>query len=425
MKLAYRNMFRYKRRTLITFSTVALGLTFLIFGISLVNGIDKHGSDNMINSQTAHLTVFSKGYHEKKDDLPLDLTIKQPQRIRELLTGLPAVKAAEQRIMFAAGIIKGMDELPIRGVGIEPGKDPELFDIKESLVEGAWLEPGETRLLIGKNLARDMRLSVGDPVTLRMITSSKDEEMSWNAMDLEIKGIFDTPNPIVNSQWIFLPLDLVREGLSLKDEVTEIVIRLKSTNSSDKDILAAQQQISALLASTADPAHNRLEVITWQELSGIFLTLNKLKSKRVAMFILIMLIVASLGIINTMLMAVFERTREIGMLSAMGMKKSEIKKLFIFEGGFIGGFGSLIGCILGGLLGWYLEVKGIWLFPRSESVQRALASIFPVKGAFYGDLTIDLLVTAFILGTVISIIASLYPAAKAAKLDPIAALRYI
>lgn len=420
LNLAYRNVFRFKRRTIITFSTVSLGLTLLIISISLLNGIDKQARDNIINSQTSHLTIFKKGYFEKKDDLPIDTTIKSPSRVQSSLKKIPGVQACESRIKFIGGLIKGMDELPIRGVAIEPELDPDVFNFKSSIVEGAWLEPGDTKILVGKNLADDVGLTVGDIVTIRMILKAK-EEITWNAMDLEIKGIFDSGNPTVDNQWILLPLALAREGLSLEDEVTEIVIRLNSNL--EGDIIKTRTKIMKMLESGFK--ENDLEIYSWEDLAGTFMAISKFKSKRSSMVVFIMLFIAGMGIINTMLMAVWERTREIGMLSAMGMKRAEIKKLFVFEGGLIGVFGSLLGCILGGLVGWHLEVNGFSLASMGESVKELTATVYPVKDVFYADLSMDLLIVTFILGTAVAVIASLYPAAKASKLNPINALRHI
>ena len=113
------------------------------------------------------------------------------------------------------------------------------------------------------------------------------------------------------------------------------------------------------------------------------------------------------------------------MLAALGMKKGEIKRLFILEGGFIGVIGSLLGCILGGLGAWYLEVEGISMAAFGKSYQDIAAAFYPVKNVFYGDLTLDVLVMTFVLGTLISVIASFYPARKAAKMNPTDALRHI
>jgi putative ABC transport system permease protein len=419
LKLAFRNVFRYKRRTVITFSTVSLGLTLLIVGISLLDGFDQQAMTTIIDSQTSHLTVFQQGYFEKRDELPMNLAITGPDQIKARLQEIPGVKACESRILFAAGLIKGMDELPCLGVAIEPQADPAIFNIKQSLREGQWLEPGESKLLVGKDLARDIGLKVGDTVTLRVITSSGEEEFAWNALDLEVKGLFDSGNPLVDSQRVILPLEPAREALSLENRATEIVIRL--TSGEQRHLLRVQNRVREMLSSQQE----NLEVVSWKELAGIFFDLSKSKKKRSAAIVFIMLFIAAMGIVNTMMMAVFERTAEIGMLAAMGMKESGIMRLFLLEGGIIGVCGSLLGCLLGGLGGWYLEVYGWSMGSMGTTFKKIVASMFPLKDVYYGDLSVGLLVIAFILGTAASVLAALYPAVKAAKLNPVDALRHV
>lgn len=419
IKFAFRNIFRSKRRTLITFSAISIGLALLIISISMMNGIDKQSISNIINCQTSHIKIFKKGYFEKRDELPMDITIKEPDRIRALLKDIPGIVATESRILFGAGVIKGMDELPCLGVAIDPELDPELFVIKDSLIAGEWLSADDANMLVGRNLAKDIGLSLGDLITVRIITSTKKDDFSWNAIDLEIKGIFDSGNPNVDSGRIIIPLKQAGEGLSMESEVTEIVVRL---NSDDDDVAAAARDKIIEVLKSQD---QELEVHTWKDLAGTFLAISEMKTKNSSMVIFIMLVIAAMGIINTMLMAVLERTREIGMLAALGMKKGEIKRLFILEGGFIGVIGSLLGCILGGLGAWYLEVEGISMAAFGKSYQDIAAAFYPVKNVFYGDLTLDVLVMTFVLGTLISVIASFYPARKAAKMNPTDALRHI
>lgn len=419
LKLAFRNIFRFKRRTIITFSTISIGLALLVIIICFMNGIDKQSISNIINCQTSHLKVFKKGYFDKRDDMPMNITIKNPDSLRSLLKDIPGIEGTESRILFGAGLIKGVDELPCIGVGIDPEVDPGLFTIKESLVDGEWLEPGDSEMLVGKDLAEDVGLSVGDIVTLRMITSSEKEDFNWNAVDLTVKGIFNSGNPTVDGGRVILPIAIAMESLGLENEVTEIVVRLDSD--SDKTILTAQTRIQEILKSQEEP----FEVVTWKDLAGTFLAVSKMKTQRSGMIIFIMLVIASMGIINTMLMAVFERTREIGMLAALGMKKGEIMTLFIFEGGFIGAIGSFLGCVLGGLVSWYLEVEGWTMTSFGETFQKMSRAIYPLKDTYYADVTMGVLVMVFIFGVAISILASAYPARKAANLNPTEALRHI
>jgi putative ABC transport system permease protein len=414
-KLALRNVFRYKRRTVITFSTISLGLGLMAIGMSLYNGVDKQSMNNIVDSQTGHLKIFAEGYFEKKDDLPLELTIDNPQKIKALLRNNNEIQGTESRILFMATLIKGLDEIPCIGVGVEPESDPLVFNIKESLKEGSYLEPSDQKVLVGSNLAKDLGLYVGEEIVIRMFSST--EDYVWNAMDLEIKGIVDTSNPMVNSQNIFIPLALAQESLSLGGKATEITIRLKE----DTQIPTVQSSIQEILS----PLEGNYEVFSFNELESGYNEVLRMKSRIQAIIPLIMLLIASLGIINTMLMAVLERTREIGMMAAMGMRKLEVLRLFIYEGALIGFFGSLTGCFLGAIGGWYLEVKGMSLSSFGEEMINILETSFPIKDVFYGDLTLGILLFTLVFGTVVAILASIYPAYKAVRVEPIRALRHV
>ncbi|MCP4217589.1 MAG: ABC transporter permease, partial [bacterium] len=342
-----------------------------------------------------------------------------PAKLEKALESVPGIKAYEKRIRFGAGLIKGMDELPCIGMAVEPEKDPLLFNIKQNIIEGSWLEAGDEQIVIGKDLADDIGLAVGDFVTLRMITSSDRDDFNWNAMDMEIKGIFDCGHPKVDSGWIIMPIVTAREGLALENEATEIVIRLDSDT--DSAIASAQAGINASLAAI----EGKYRVVSWKDLAGEFLAISESKNRNSVVIVMVILFIASMGIINTMLMAVMERTREIGMLTALGMKRKEIIRMFLYESGIIGVMGAVMGCLIGGLLSWYLEVYGFSLLAMGKTFSKLSASTYPVKDVFYAYVTADVLLTTFIYGTAVAVLAGLYPARKAADLDAVEALRHI
>jgi putative ABC transport system permease protein len=412
-KLAFRNVFRYKRRTIITFSAISYGLGLMALGICLYNGVDTHAMDNIIDYQTAHLKILASGYFEEKDEVPLEFTIDEPQEIKSLLKDNQDIKGVESRILFQASIISGMDELPCLGVAIEPEIDPLVFNIKDSIKDGRFLEPSESKIILGSGLARDLGLKVGDDCTLRIFFSI--EDFIWNALDLEIIGIAKTENPMVNRGTVFIPLSIAQEALGLENKTTELAIRIEDRNK----LLKVRDSIQSRLATL----NKDYEVVSFEEYAADFKELMRLRSRIQALIPLMMILIATLGIVNTMLMAVMERTREIGMLAAMGMRKMEVMLVFIFEGALIGIFGSLAACVIGGLGGWWLEAKGFSLAFLGEKITD-IVSFLPME-VYKGDLTAGTLLFTLIFGTVISILASFYPAYKAAKLDPIQALRHV
>jgi putative ABC transport system permease protein len=368
--------------------------------------------DNIIDYQTAHLKILASGYFEEKDEVPLAFTVDEPQEIKSLLEDNQDIKGIESRILFQASIISGMDELPCLGVAIEPEIDPLVFNIKDSIKDGRFLESSESKIIIGSGLARDLGLKVGDDCTLRIFFSI--EDFIWNALDLEIIGIAKTENPMVNRTTVFIPLSLAQEALGLENKTTELAIRIEDRNK----LLKVRNSIESRLATL----NKDYEVVSFEEYAFDFRELMRLRSRIQALIPLMMILIATLGIVNTMLMAVMERTREIGMLAAMGMRKKEVMLVFIFEGALIGIFGSIAACIIGGLGGWWLEAKGFSLAFLGDKITD-IVSFLPME-VYRGDLTAGTLLFTLILGTVISILASFYPAYKAVKLDPIKALRH-
>ena len=326
LKLAFRNVFRYRRRTVITFSAISYGLGLMALGICLYNGVNTHAMESIINYQTGHLKILAPGYFEDKDEVPLEFTIDQPQKIKNLLKDNQDILGIESRILFQASIISGVDELPCLGIAIEPDIDPLVFNIKDSVTDGRFLESSEPKIILSSGLALDLGLQVGDDIVLRMFLST--EDFIWNALDMEIIGIVRTENPTVNRQTVFIPLSLAQEALSLDKGVTELAIRIEDRNQLHDVKEAIQNRLATL-----DTGY---EVVSYNEYASDFVELMKMRSRVQVLIPLMMILIASLGIVNTMLMAVLERTREIGMLAAMGMKKLEVMQVFIFEGAIIG-----------------------------------------------------------------------------------------
>lgn len=415
-RLALRNAFRYRRRTAVTSLAIAFGLGLTILGMSIFNGVEKTSLYNIKSSETAHFLVYPEGYAASRDQLPTDRLIPNPDHLARLLRAMPEVAGVENRVRCNATIINGQDELPAMAIGMEPENDPHVFLTKDSMVAGKFLTPAEQdTLLIGIDLARDIGLVVGDSCTLRLFSSGDD--LTWNALEVQVKGMFATGNPRLDRMVIFLPLRLLQDSLAIGNRATEIAVRLRN----EKHLAKMKSAMQSVLSASGF----RGDVFSYRDIAADLIEVNRLRSRLHALVPLIMLLVAALGITNTMLMAVIERTGEIGLLKAMGFRKWEVLLLFVMEGGIIGFLGSAAGCILGGLGGWVLEARGIDISFLGKEVATIAASMYPIKNIFYADLTFGILAFVLAFGTLVSILCSFYPAWRAIKLDPIVALRQV
>jgi len=405
LNIAWRNVFRHTRRTLITAAAISVGLSSMIFMNTMMNGADKMASRNIIDFETGHLEVFAKDYYREEGVFPLDTIIDNPISITGNIEGIPGIKGITPRAKFQASISNGVDELPVLGMGVDIEKDTEVFEVANSVVEGTYLQQ-EGDLVIGTNLAEDMDLGVGSFITI----ITKDRNGTYNAYDLTVSGIINTGHPLFDRNMAIIPIGQAQTLLAIGEGITEVCIR-----ANDEDNLAPlKEKISEVIG-------NEYEVFTWKEMNAAIFEISGFKRAGQFMIGLVVVIIAAVGIINTMLMAVMERIPEIGTLKAMGFKNSGIVRMFIYEGGIIGAFGSALGCLVGLLISAYLVHVGL----DFSSVFENMDIVYPMKFIIKGEIDYVNLIYVFVFGIVVSVLVSLWPVRKATKLEPVDALRHV
>jgi len=405
IKLAFRNIFRNFRRTFFTFIAIAVGLALMLMTDSLLQGIDAQSFAKIINYETGHVKIFSLGYQKDKDDLPLDKLITAPAGIVGALRQDAAVAGVTSRVNFRIMLSDRIDEIPAIGVAVNPADDESVFQLKQAVAQGQFLVGSEEAMLIGDKLAQDFGVGVGDYLTVLARTKYD----TYQALDLRIKGILRTEDPQIDWYSVVIPLDVGQSSLDLKQGVTEIDIKLKDINEVDsfKNKLA-----------TEIPG---LEIATWKDLSEDVLAISKAKYTGSFVIFSAIVLISLIGISNTILMAAFERVKEIGMMGAMGMKRGEIVKLFVLEGTMIGLLGSITGCLLGALL------VGGWMVPYGIDFSQFMRQMGPIgyrtTGHFTGTWHLIMFPVVFVFGLAVSALTSLYPAFVASRMEPSEALR--
>jgi len=207
-RLGMRNLFRNRRRTLITASTVAIAVMLMQFMFALMMGLEQQSFDNLINYQTGHAKIYAAGYFDERNELPLTPALNNAAEIQSTIESIAGVAATTPRLSFFAQISNGVDQLPVLGIGIQvAGSDDDVFRIPGAIVEGEYLKPAEEGMLLGSGLAELFGVSTGDWLTVLTKTASG----AWEALDLPIIGIIGSGNPAIDQNSFMIPLSNAQE----------------------------------------------------------------------------------------------------------------------------------------------------------------------------------------------------------------------
>jgi ABC-type lipoprotein release transport system permease subunit len=409
MRFAFKNIWRYKRRTIITFTAISIGIVAFIFMDSLLKGIHYESLRNFIDYESSHLKIYNKEFYKEMSDdgfLPLDKAIDNYESVENLIQSDDIL--VTPRINFRSQIVNEAtsDERPFTIVGIDPDKDRKVYKLPDVIMSGRFLKSGERGVLIGRISAEKLETKLGD--TLTILTRTKND--TYQTISVDVVGIIDPPNPDINKTFAYIPLDIAYSDLDMMGSVTEIGIRIKNGNESK--IL---NRLDGILKANN---LSQLEVVSWKELGKDWLTLSKTKIAGSYIMILVVFIISAVGVINTMLMSVFERIREIGMMRALGMRDTEVIWSFFFEGASIGFLGGLIGIFIGLLLNLYLIYHGLDLsYTGDVDISYRVMNI--VRGVW----DVGAIVFAFVFSVIIPALISIYPSRKAIKMEITQALK--
>ncbi|MCK5737313.1 MAG: ABC transporter permease, partial [Spirochaetaceae bacterium] len=298
--------------------------------------------------ETATGRIMVPGYWDDRETFPLEKSFN-PELVTPVLEASGAGYAP--RISFGGDLIFYRDPFPEDGsipgrfTAIDPERDSDVFMLRDSLSEGSWLVDGEQGIILGHWLAEDIGAGIGHTVLVE--TQTKDGYIQ--VFDLEVVGIVNCPNPEITRSGMFLPLSVADEYLEMNGAVTEVNVNFGTAGGADENFAALVPEVEA----------QGFEALGWRILGADFIAISQAKAGGTGMIILLVLIIAGVGISNTMLMAVYERVRELGMMRALGMRDRQIRALFLWESAGIGLLGGVYGVGLGSLITWPLVKFGI------------------------------------------------------------------
>jgi putative ABC transport system permease protein len=410
--MAWRNVWRNWRRTLIAVIAIILGLTLMLLMDGIIVGSITASFGNFIKLQGGNVQAHAPGYRERAKRLPL-YPLADANAVVQAAKAQPQVIAASRRINTSGMVSNREGTYPVVIIGIEPEQEASVGLVAEKIAQGRYLTSTDADvLLIGQALAKSLDVTVGDRVTL--VGRATHEQTRRRTM--MVVGIYNLGLEEIEKRMVYVSLAEAQSLFDLREQATEVVISLQSIGQEPQAVAALQ---AALPAPTAGgPGY---EVDSWETLNPEMRQTEETHKQTLGIMGLVVLLIAGVGILNLMLMAVFERTREIGLLAAMGLKRREIMALFLLEGTLIGLVGALIGCVLGGLIVGYLGQVGFeW------NVSSEVSEIVALLGErVYPRVGIDLILQRGLTVAIIAALASLYPAWQASKREPAEALHYV
>ena len=408
-KIAFRNLLRYKRRTLLTASLVMIGVVFVLLFISISGSFKNMMVGQMTDSMLGHLEVHRKGYLASIDNLPLNLNLKMQayKKMEGILNQQPEVEAFSPRIKFGGMFSTFVETTNIRLNGVYPDRELKTVPLLPSRVTNGTkktLEKGE--IWIPELMSKSMKVNIGDTVVI--VATNRDG--SVNGKQFKVSGVLESiTGPGGRDGYIHI--EDAMETLRMEEmEISEVAIRLKDFSRLHTFSDKLEGILSEEINKQGKPIY---EVHTWEKLSPFYNIARMIDV--MSFFIKLMLIaVVLISIMNVMIMAVYERIREIGTIAAIGTLPGKILSMFLVEGFCLGAMGAVAGNILGIVIILILNRFGI-----TFDFGRQTGLVLHATIAFSDVLVISLIVIF------ISVVASLQPAFKASRMEPIKALRHV
>jgi len=405
-KLGLKNLTRQKRRNVITIMVIAFAFFSYLLMDSLMNGMEEMSFENIKNYDTGNIQVAYPEYWEDREKLPLENLIYLNQDMEESIKNTNGILGASPELRFMANLNNGIDEVAVQGMGISIQQYNEVFATQKYVVEGSMFAPGESKAVIGVSLAELMDLKVNDYITLLVRT----KEDTFNTIDVEIAGLIRAPNPMINNGIVFVPLDVAQQALNVGNGVTMLALK---TVSGDEDT------VTKALTDSFKNKDMDLKAYSWKESAASVIALSVAKKGGIGAILSIVLLIGMLGIINNVILSALERTEEIGMMKALGMREWEIVFVFMVEATGIGILGGLAGCLLG-----YAGVSGLVKYGYGLGYIGGDGSAYgiPILDRMYGIWNYPAFGFLFVLGVIVAVLSSILPAYWAAKKDPVKAI---
>ncbi|MFP4015071.1 MAG: ABC transporter permease [Chitinispirillaceae bacterium] len=400
-ELAWKNLWRNKLRSLIIMTAIALGLLGGFTASALSFGMGEQMVETVIRTRVSHLQITHPRFREDPD---IQYYIPDAASLVGRLDSMPQVAAAAPRVLVNAMASSPQTALGVELMGVIPQRERELTIVDQSIVEGTFFtrEEGESEAVIGQELAERLDLKAGS----RVVFTFQNAEGTITGGAFRVAGIFRTPSTEFDLNTVFVQAQALAELLETELQYQQVSVLFTSLEALDTSL------------STVASVASQMRVQTWNQLAPELSFISETLDVSLYIFMVVILLALAFGIVNTMLMVVLERRRELGMLMAVGMKRKTLFLLIVLETLALSLTGAVAGMVLTSIAVRILSVTGIDLSIISEGL-----SEFGLTDVLYPLLPWTMYPILGVMVVVIAVLSAIYPARRALKLKPAEALR--
>jgi putative ABC transport system permease protein len=399
VKIAWRNVWRNKTRSLVITVAVAIGVWAAIFLSAFYNGMIEERIRSAIEQEISHLQVHDPKFKAEYD---VQYFINGPVNTLQQVQQNPLVKTAAGRVILKGMIATASGSSGITINGIMPGEESQLTQLDKKIISGKYFSAKPYEILVGKKLMQKMKLKQKGKAILTF--QDKDGNIASGAF--RVVAVYKTVNTPYDETNVFVKINDLDTLAGIKGKYNEIAVLLHSSN----DVEQYKTELQKIYKGNA--------VETWMQISPEMNLLVSATDEMMFIYMAIIILALAFGIVNTMLMAILERTREIGMMLALGMNKLKVFQMILLESIFLVVAGTPPGVLLALITVAYTHKKGISLARFSEAY-----SNFGYSSMVYPNINIKEIIIMLLMVIVTAIIAALFPAARALKLKPAEAIR--
>ncbi|MCK5662765.1 MAG: ABC transporter permease [Thiotrichaceae bacterium] len=393
--LAWRNLWRYPRRTSIILIAIAIGIWSMLSMSAFIRGMMEQHVNDTISNFVGHISIHAPGY---RDDPVIDHSMPQPN---EHLLHLLNEKVWAARVRVPAVVSSERETMGVTLLGIAPAQEQALSFIADAVTDGRYLNNVEDKgIILGRKLVERLETGLGK----RVVLGSQNHSNEIVERGFRVVGIFDSKTENIETQFVFVGRHIAQKMLQMQDNISELALLSKDRNE-------LENLLQKLRATSPD-----LDIQTWQTIAPLARVIVNVFEGFLFIWYFVVFIAIAFGLVNTLLMAVFERTREIGLFQALGMKPHWIVGQVLFESLFL----LAIGLVVGNLMTWVtliLTAEGLDFSRYAAGYEMA-----GLSSLIYMVLNMSDILTANMLIIGLGLLASLYPAWRATRYVPVEAI---